>query len=550
MNRTIELPTALYQRLEKHATGFHQTPITVIENVINAHEAAAARLHAEQNESQNPSKYIFNNEKLDKSRLVLKVVTNYVNDQEEDINLYELSQAFPNEIQGSIGIANKFYDVVKRYDGQANKRHFVGEHELLDLQDGKVAISTEWGASNIDAFIQRAHELGYNIELDSGKGSAIPMESVYSEKTYIFKDEKLSPGHLVLKVISEYVNSQEEEINLYQLSQAFPNTLQGSIGVANKFYDVVTAYDGKDDKHHFVDEKDLLDLQDGKVAVCSQWDALNIGGFIQQAGELGFDIRLDGVISQDVIEPVQSESTGDYTFNDEKLSAKELVLKVITDYVNAQEEDINLYQLTQAFPHELQGSIGIASKYETQDDTHHFVGAHELLDLQDGKVAVCSEWDAHNIGAFVQQARELGYSIEVDGVISSIASDEKKSRRRNKYLFDGEYLGASQLVLKIITDYVNKQEEDINLYQLSQAFPNDLQGPIGIVNKYDDVVKQYEGQVNQRHFVKEQYLLDLQDGKVAICTEWDTKNIMAFIEQAREQGYEITIDGINGSLAA
>jgi septum formation topological specificity factor MinE len=550
MNRTIELPTALYQRLEKHAAGFHQTPITVIENVINAHEATVARLKAEQNESANPSKYIFNNEKLDKSRLVLKVVSHYVNDQEEDINLYELSQAFPNEIQGSIGIANKFYDVVKQYDGQANKRHFVGEHDLLDLQDGKVAISTEWGASNIDAFIQRAHELGYSIERDYSNASAVPLESVHPDNTYIFNNALLSPSHLVLNVISEYVNAQEEEINLYQLSQAFPNALQGSIGVANKFYDVVTAYDGKDDKHHFVDEKDLLDLQDGKVAVCSQWDALNIGSFIQQAKELGFHIGLDGMSSPSVADSVKSESTGDYTFNDEKFNAKELVLKVITDYVNAQEEDINLYQLTQAFPHTLQGPIGIASKFKTQDDTHHFVGAHELLELQDGKVAVCSEWDANNIGAFIQQARELGYSIDVNGVISPIASDEKKSRRRNKYVFDGEHLGASQLVLKIITDYVNKQEEDINLYQLAQAFPNDLQGAIGIVNKYDDVVTQYEGQVNQRHFVKDQYLLDLQDGKVAICTEWDAKNIMMFIEKAREQGYEIAIDGVNESLAA
>lgn len=429
MNRTIELPTALYQRLEKHAAGFHQTPVTVIENVINAHEETMARQSAEQHEFKNPSKYIFNNEKLDKSRLVLKVITRYVNDQEEDVNLYELSQAFPNEIQGSIGIANRYYDVVKQYDGQANKHHFVGEHELLDLQDGKVAISTEWGASNIAVFIKRARELGYTIEVDDGKASAKPQENTHSHNTYIFNNEKLSPSHLVLKVITEYVLAQEEEINLYQLSQAFPNALQGSIGIANKFYDVVNDYDGKDNKQHFIDEKALLDLQDGKVAVCSQWDA-------------------------------------------------------------------------------------------------------------------------QNIDAFVQQARELGFNIDLDGVISPIASEEKKSRRRNKYVFDGEHLGASQLVLKIITDYVNKQEEDINLYQLSQAFPNDLQGPIGIVNKYDDVVKQYDGQVNQRHFVKDQYLLDLQDGKVAICTEWDTGNIAAFIETAREQGYDITIDGVNESLAA
>lgn len=558
MNRSIELPAALYHRLEKHASGFHQTPITVIENVLNAQEEAMAIHAAEEIESVRPTKYIFNNEKLDKNRLVLKVITDYVNSQEEDINLYQLGQAFPNELQGSLGVANKFYDVVKQYDGQPNKKHFIGEHELLNLQDGQVAIYSEWGLTNIKAFIKQAHALGYYIETESGSGSSSKRQSPLGHHAeYIFNNEKLDSSSLVLRVISDYVNKQEEDINLYQLSQAFPNSLQGSIGIANKFYDVVKQYDGQEDKCHFIGELELLDLQDGKVAVSTQWDASNIEGFISHARELGYQIHKADGSDAGAANHAVSGGDGKYSFDGKKLSASQLVLNVITDYVNKQEEDINLYQLAQAFPNELQGSIGIAKKYddvmkeyEGQDNKCHFVAADELLDLQDGKVAISTEWHAENVSAFIKQARELDYSIEVDGVVSPIASEYSQSKRRTKYILNDEKLGASHLALNVITDYVNKQEEDINLYELGQAFPNNLQGSIGIANKLDDVMVKYDGQVNKRHFVKDQYLLDLQDGKVAICTEWDADNIEAFINQARELGYDIKIDGASESLAA
>jgi hypothetical protein len=443
MNSTIELTTGLYKRLENHAAGFHQTPLTVLENILISYEASIAMQATEHEEAINPTTYIYNNEKLDSSRLVLRVVSDFINQQEEDVNLYQLSQAFPNELQGSVGVANKFFDVVSQYDGKANKKHFMHERDLLDLQDGKVAVSTEWGAVNTAGFVKRARELGFMIAVER---NCEPLKLVKSESAdtpkYTFNGESLNESRLVLKVITYFVQTQEEDINLYQLEQAFPAALQGSVGVANKFYDVAIKYDGQSDKHHFVDESQLLDLQDGKVAVSTKWDKDNIDGFIQRASELGYNIELFSV-----------SNTSDSSISE-----------------------------------------------------------------------------------------ETAEPVEV--------SDVNRAKRRHKYILDDKQLSGGHLILKVITDYVNKQEEDINLYQLSQAFPNELQGSVGVANKYDDVLQKYDGQVNKRHFVKEQYLLDLQDGKVAISSEWDEDNIGAFIEQARKLGYDIQIAGDEESLAA
>lgn len=578
MNTTIELPIELYKRLEKFATGFDQTPISVINGILDQQELSLKATAKEQDESINPSRYIFNNESLSKSRLVLKVITEYVYQQEEEINLYQLHQAFPNELQGSLGIANRFYEVMNKYDGEADKRHFVKEQDLLDLQDGKVAVCSQWTLASVEKFIQHARNLGFDIEKDTGSLTAFSVSSQCSdERIFSFNGEELSADRLVYKVIKSYVETQETDINLYQLSQAFPNKLQGFIGVANKFYDVVTQYDGKPNKYHFIDEYELLDLQDGKVAVCSEWGSHNIDGFVSKARSLGFDIQVNGVNVPNVANESSYEDTI-YKFNGEALSASNLVHKVVTDYVVSQEEEINLYQLFQAFPNNLQGSVGIANKfydvmtkYDGQPNKLHFIDEYDLLDLQDGKVAVCSDWGPSNIARFIEQARKLGYEIMVDGeatpsndqsmhfmeeeipcmqeAVPSV-QDDIKTDTRKKYVYEGERFAASHLVLRVITDYVANQEEDINLYQLSQAFPNELQGEIGIANRYVDVLEQYSGEVNKRHFVKEKYVLDLQDGKVVVCTEWNDDNLQSFIDQARKHGFEIEVDNQSSSIAA
>lgn len=112
------------------------------------------------------SKYEFNGNEYKKSRLVLAVVTKYVNDKNpKDFN--ELLNAFPKNLQGSKGVV-QLLNAISSNDKGLNgkqKRYFIDNSEILHLANGQdVAVCTEWGISNIDCFIKHAtNKLGYVI---------------------------------------------------------------------------------------------------------------------------------------------------------------------------------------------------------------------------------------------------------------------------------------------------------------------------------------------------------------------------------------------------
>ncbi|GEM_PF-4140042 len=181
MKNLIEISEGHYAKLAKAVDTADDKDSTVEKLVIDAINHVLSENDIQTIDSMSSSKeeqtYEFNGQLFVAKDLVLNVVTEYVSQQEGDINLYELSQAFPNEIQGDIGIANKFYDVVSRYDGQDDKKHFISESEMLDLQEGKIAISTEWDNRNIYGFVSRARQLGFVI---NGEG-ATDSEQAFSE---------------------------------------------------------------------------------------------------------------------------------------------------------------------------------------------------------------------------------------------------------------------------------------------------------------------------------------------------------------------------------
>ena len=43
------------------------------------------------------------------------------------------------------------------------KRHFLKPDEIIELNDTKIVVSTQWGIGNIDNFIQNAKNLNYEI---------------------------------------------------------------------------------------------------------------------------------------------------------------------------------------------------------------------------------------------------------------------------------------------------------------------------------------------------------------------------------------------------
>ena len=111
------------------------------------------------------SKYIFNGETFVKRRLVLAVVRQYVEDY-RPATFDELKEAFPDYLQGSLGVVKLIDEVSDKYKGIGGvKRYFVNDDEIIRLESGeKVIICTQWG-TNIDRFIEHTmRETGYKIE--------------------------------------------------------------------------------------------------------------------------------------------------------------------------------------------------------------------------------------------------------------------------------------------------------------------------------------------------------------------------------------------------
>ena len=112
------------------------------------------------------SKYIFNGETFVKRRLVLAVVRQYVEDY-RPTTFDELKEAFPDHLQGSLGVVKLIDEVSDKYKGIGGaKRYFVNENEIIRLPSGERAIvCTEWGAHETEKFVGHVMaKFNYNIE--------------------------------------------------------------------------------------------------------------------------------------------------------------------------------------------------------------------------------------------------------------------------------------------------------------------------------------------------------------------------------------------------
>jgi len=166
MSRVIRLPAEIYSRLEVYAKGF-DTPANVIEKLLNHYEgveqasSANSDNHAK-NRTRDSSKYLFNQHTYGKGRLVLAVVKDYIS-KNPDTPFDELLNVLPKHLQGSSGVFVRQDDAQEIYDRTGHKRNFIKPNELIQLTDCVIAVSAEWGAGNINKFIQHVKSIGYEI---------------------------------------------------------------------------------------------------------------------------------------------------------------------------------------------------------------------------------------------------------------------------------------------------------------------------------------------------------------------------------------------------
>jgi len=168
---TIEISSEIFERLEKHSKGFGDTPVNVIERLLNIVEGISSEYtpkSPERNstEGKDFTKYIFNNHPYGKNKLVLAVVKEYASSH-PNISFDKLLTIFPRNLQGSIGVFNRYEDVQRKYAGKKSERHFIKPNELIQLSDCVISVCTEWGIANINNFIKRAESIGYKVYPES-----------------------------------------------------------------------------------------------------------------------------------------------------------------------------------------------------------------------------------------------------------------------------------------------------------------------------------------------------------------------------------------------
>lgn len=166
MSKTIRIPAELYIRLERHAKGF-DSPATVIERVLNAYEGVSPQelsssAETSEKSKRDKTKYIFEGSQYGKGRFVLAAITKYVGDNPAT-NFNDLQSVFPKSMQGPIGVFNKVEFVEEKYSGKPIKRHYVMPEEIIQLTDCEVAVCTEWGIGNINDFVSKITEFGYEV---------------------------------------------------------------------------------------------------------------------------------------------------------------------------------------------------------------------------------------------------------------------------------------------------------------------------------------------------------------------------------------------------
>ncbi len=107
-------------------------------------------------------------EKLNKRKLVLKIVQDYV--EKNNPSYVQLKKMFPDDLQGSKGmIRNVGSD---KYD--ANRFFY---NDQIQVNDQVCVVSNQWGTENTKTFIEYATYLGYSIEKVDGKKSNISKSS-------------------------------------------------------------------------------------------------------------------------------------------------------------------------------------------------------------------------------------------------------------------------------------------------------------------------------------------------------------------------------------
>jgi hypothetical protein len=106
-------------------------------------------------------------ENFNKRQLVFDIIKDYT--QKNNLSLEELSNVFPDHVQGSKGLIRK--------ESEVNDAKRFNMKKPLIIKNGiRIVVSNQWGGDNIPSFIEVAEKLGYKI-------TSVNIENDYDQTT-------------------------------------------------------------------------------------------------------------------------------------------------------------------------------------------------------------------------------------------------------------------------------------------------------------------------------------------------------------------------------
>ena len=132
---------------------------------------------------------------------------------------------------------------------------------------------------------------------------------------YLFNCKELNKRKLVLEVVHTHIRNKE--IKTYsQLLEEFPQDLKKGRKLFREFNDAFN----NERSRYFMNEDEILDLEEGRYVVSNQWGAGNIQTILDKADSLGYEIS---IINEDA-EIVQQVFYQEYCL--QQLSNKTILL--------------------------------------------------------------------------------------------------------------------------------------------------------------------------------------------------------------------------------
>ena len=115
----------------------------------------------EKSDGKDYTKYRFNGNIYNKSKLVHSVVKEYISRHPIPLTTSKLQDIFPYTIQGtpSFGVFKPIDYALKK----GNVYYYIKDDQQLKLADGIIATCKQWRVDNIGRFIEKARELGFEI---------------------------------------------------------------------------------------------------------------------------------------------------------------------------------------------------------------------------------------------------------------------------------------------------------------------------------------------------------------------------------------------------